>query len=120
MNYMVAEMSVLYDDLIKAGKCMSRNPGKNIFGAGLLLAGLLCGAGCAFADVAPATSVGQNPQEPDFSPPPVPGFMLRRPEKPLTLEQMQQQADEAAHRARAGKDGAAQPAPPTPAETGER
>jgi len=42
--------------------------------------------------------------QPDFSPPPVPEFMLRKPAKPLTLEEMQKQADEAARRARAERD----------------
>ena len=47
---------------------------------------------------------GQTGSQPDFSPPPVPEFMLRKPEKPLTLEEMQKQADEAARRARAERD----------------
>jgi len=42
--------------------------------------------------------------QPDFSPPPVPEFMLRKPAKPLTLEEMQKQADEAARHARAERD----------------
>jgi hypothetical protein len=49
--------------------------------------------------VIPASSV----QQPDFSPPPVPQFMLRKPDQPLTLEQMKEQADEAARRAVAEK-----------------
>lgn len=46
----------------------------------------------------------QQAQELDFSPPPVPEFMLRRPDKPLTLEEMRKQADEAARRARAERE----------------
>ena len=42
-------------------------------------------------------------QELDFSPPPVPGFMLHKPDKPLTLEEMKAQADEASRKARAEK-----------------
>lgn len=61
---------------------------------------------------APALPAADPPQpaqkatspQPDFSPPPVPEFMLRRPEKPITLEEMQKQADEAARRARAERD----------------
>lgn len=49
--------------------------------------------------VKPAPSAVQV-TEPDFSPPPVPEFMLRKPAQPLTLEQMKQQADEAAVRVR--------------------
>lgn len=45
--------------------------------------------------------------QPDFSPPPVPEFMLRKPARPLTLEEMQKQADEAAQRARAERDKSA-------------
>jgi len=35
-----------------------------------------------------------------FQPPPVPGFMLRTPEKPLTHEEMLREAEEAAARVR--------------------
>ena len=42
--------------------------------------------------------------QPDFSPPPMPGFMLKKSDKPLTLEEMKQQADEASKRARAEKE----------------
>lgn len=41
-----------------------------------------------------------RPAEPDFSPPPVPAFMLKAPDQPLSLQQMQQQAEEAARRVR--------------------
>lgn len=54
------------------------------------------------------------PAEPDFSPPPVPGFMLRKPEKPLTLEEMRRQADEAAARVRARREPQASAVEPTP------
>lgn len=66
--------------------------------AALFLIWLTWGAGWAMADSAlPASAVPQV-EEPDFSPPPVPEFMLRRPTKPLTLEEMQKQADEAARK----------------------
>jgi hypothetical protein len=56
---------------------------------------------------------------PEFAPPPVPGFMLKKPEKPLSLEEMQRQADEAARRSRQGAPVAGQPAsPPPPAPAG--
>lgn len=52
----------------------------------------------------PATSAtpppGKPPVDQVFEPPPVPEFMLKKPEKPLTLEEMKRQADEAAERAR--------------------
>jgi hypothetical protein len=63
---------------------------------------LACGPALA-AEPAPPQAA-QSAAQPDFSPPPVPEFMLRRPEKPLTLEEMQKQADEAARRARAERD----------------
>jgi hypothetical protein len=66
----------------------------------LLAATLGAGSGSALADQAsPASAVPQL----DFSPPPVPEFMLRKPDHPLTLEEMKAQADAAAERARAGK-----------------
>ncbi|MBI3043897.1 MAG: hypothetical protein HYY78_13850 [Betaproteobacteria bacterium] len=43
---------------------------------------------------------GKDPATVHFEPPPVPEFMLRKSAKPLTLEEMQRQADEAAERAR--------------------
>jgi len=70
-------------------------------------------AGVAFAGgngALPASAVSQA-EEPDFSPPPVPEFMLRKPAQPLTLEQMQQQADEAARKSRAKSH------PPLPAKS---
>ena len=54
---------------------------------------------------------GARPEGRVFQPPPVPEFMLRRPERPLTREEMQRQADEAAARARP-------PAPPA-ADSGD-
>ncbi len=56
--------------------------------------------------------------QPDFSPPPVPEFMLRKPAKPLTLEEMQKQADEAARRARAERDKSA-PTGKSPTKAGD-
>jgi hypothetical protein len=50
--------------------------------------------------LAPAKPPVQNPGVPVFETPPMPGFMLRKPEKPLTIEEMKQQADEAAEKAR--------------------
>jgi hypothetical protein len=44
---------------------------------------------------------GKPPGEMLFAPPPVPDFMLKKPEKPLTLLEQQKQADEAAERERA-------------------
>ena len=56
-----------------------------------------------------------------FAPPPVPDFMLKKPGKPLTLDEMKQQADEAAEKARrareapkTGSSGAAPDASSTP------
>ena len=67
-----------------------------------------------------STPPTQDTSQPDFSPPPVPEFMLRKPEKPLTLEEMQRQADEAAQRARA-QSGKGAPPPKSPAQSaGER
>lgn len=72
----------------------------------------------AWSVLAQTGATGGPAALPDFSPPPVPEFMLRKPAKPLTLEEMQRQADEAAERARrdAGTPppGAVSPAP-TPA-----
>lgn len=87
--------------------------------AALFLACFTLGAGWAVADSSlPASAVPQI-EDPDFSPPPVPEFMLRQPEKPLTLEEMQQQADEAARKARPRKDKPVQPSPPRHTETSE-
>jgi hypothetical protein len=48
----------------------------------------------------PATPEQGAPARPEapryFQPPPMPDFMKRRPERPLTQEEMQKQADEAA------------------------
>ena len=67
-----------------------------------------CAQGVHAAEPAPPPPA-QGVVQPDFSPPPVPGFMLRKPDKPLTLEEMQQQADEASRRARAERDKHASP-----------
>lgn len=52
----------------------------------------------------------QAPGEVDFSPPPVPAFMLSPPKVPLTLEQMVEQAREAERRSRL-RDFAPPPSP---------
>ncbi|OGT02674.1 MAG: hypothetical protein A2143_06105 [Gallionellales bacterium RBG_16_57_15] len=59
---------------------------------------MLC-AGWAWADSLPPTSAVTQSEKVDFNPPPVPGFMLRQPDVPLTLDEMRKQADEAARRA---------------------
>ncbi len=46
------------------------------------------------------TDCERAPAEVDFSPPPVPAFMLSPPKVPLTLEQMVEQAREAERRSR--------------------
>jgi hypothetical protein len=75
---------------------------------------------CARAPLAaePAPQPGQGAPQPDFSPPPVPEFMLRKPAKPLTLEEMKKQADEAAQRARAESEKRAS-TQKTPAKDGD-
>ena len=64
---------------------------------------LACAQTVYAADAAPAKPA-QSALQPDFSPPPVPEFMLRKPALPLSLEEMQRQAEEAASRARAERD----------------
>ncbi len=49
-----------------------------------------------------ASAMADN--QPYFEPPPVPGFMLHKPDKPMTLEEMKKQADEAAQKARAERE----------------
>jgi len=53
----------------------------------------------------PGKPAAQAPKSPaselKFDTPPVPGFMLRKPEKPLTVEEMKRQADEAAEKEKA-------------------
>ncbi len=44
--------------------------------------------------------------KPDFSPPPVPEFMLHKPTKSLTIEEMKKQADQASEKAKAEKAAA--------------
>jgi len=53
---------------------------------------------CCFSLLVRAGDAANSPQ-PDFSPPPVPDFMLKKPDRPLSQEEMQKQADEAARRA---------------------
>ena len=65
----------------------------------LVFLGLMAVQPAMADELQPASAV----EQPDFSPPPVPEFMLRKPEKPLTLEEMKKQADEASRRARAEK-----------------
>ena len=43
---------------------------------------------------------------PHFEPPPVPEFMLRKPAQPLTPQEMERQAEEAAARARRAREPA--------------
>ena len=77
---------------------------------GTLEAAFLClSLACARATLAAEPAPPPAAPQPDFSPPPVPEFMLRKPAKPLTLEEMKKQADEAAQRARAESDKRAQP-----------
>jgi hypothetical protein len=54
----------------------------------------------AQAEPAPIKAPPAASQPRTFDPPPVPQFMLRKPERPLTQEEMQREADEAAARAR--------------------
>lgn len=71
---------------------------------------VLIGLGTSLANAeqpSPASAV----QELDFSPPPVPGFMLHKPDKPLTLEEMKAQAEEASRKARAEKANSPQDQP---------
>ncbi len=58
-----------------------------------------------------ATALAGEPVrvEPDFSPPPVPDFMLRKPDKPPSIDEMRRQADAAAARVRTQRD-----LPPSP------
>ena len=68
----------------------------------------------------PAPQATKPVTELRFEPPPVPDFMLKKPEKPLTVEEMQRQADEASERARRAR-AAADAAPPSPGpEAGAR
>ena len=68
----------------------------------------------------PAPQATKPVTELRFEPPPMPDFMLKKPEKPLTVEEMQRQADEASERARRARV-AAGAAPPSPGpEAGAR
>lgn len=83
----------------------------------LLVLSLACAQAVYAADPASAKPAQGAPQ-PDFSPPPVPEFMLRKPAHPLSLEEMQRQAEEAASRARAERDRrAAENEPPKNTES---
>ena len=55
---------------------------------------------------------------PVFETPPVPEFMLKKPAKPLTQEEMRKQADEASERARRAKAAAEAKAAGVPASDG--
>lgn len=65
------------------------------------------------APAAAPAQKGKPPGELVFEPPPVPDFMLKKPAKPLTLEEMKRQADEAAERSRRAREArqAGSPAP---------
>jgi hypothetical protein len=65
----------------------------------LLAALFVLSNGWAAEPPLPASAVPKT-EMPDFSPPPVPEFMLHPPKKPLTLEEMKKQADDAARSAR--------------------
>ena len=68
----------------------------------------------------PAPQATKPVTELRLEPPPVHDFMLKKPEKPLTVEEMQRQADEASERARRAR-AAAGAAPPSPGpEAGAR
>lgn len=73
----------------------------------------VCGMLLTFAAGAevPAAQSRGGEVLPDFSPPPVPAFMLNKPQRPLTLEEMQRQADAAAQRARAERVPVGTPTP---------
>ncbi|MHB8165184.1 MAG: hypothetical protein ACYDDT_00155 [Sulfuricella sp.] len=53
-----------------------------------------------------APGIAMADAQPDFSPPPVPEFMLHKSAKPLTVEEMKKQADQAAEKAKAEKAAA--------------
>ena len=67
-----------------------------------VVAGGLALAGCGMVEpvAVPAATPPVKVALPEFEKPPMPNFMLRRDGPPLTLEQMRQQADEAARRVR--------------------
>ena len=70
----------------------------------------------------PGKPAAQAPKPPakdlKFDTPPVPGFMLRKPEKPLTVEEMKRQADEAAEKEKARRARAASSAGSTTSGSG--
>lgn len=61
---------------------------------------------CFMVSLNQAVAKTNKAEEPDLSPPPMPDFMLRKPGPPLTMQQMQRQADAAAEKARANKSSA--------------
>ena len=71
----------------------------------------------------PGKPAAQSPKPPakdlKFDTPPVPGFMLRKPENPLTIEEMKRQADEAAEKekARRAREAGSTGAPTTSSGT---
>lgn len=73
----------------------------------------------AMADSLPPVSATPQSDAADFSPPPVPGFMLHQPAKPLTLDEMRRQADETARRVRPKRIIDAQPSSNRPTKTGK-
>ncbi len=73
---------------------------RNVFGAKFRSLAFFCLLSPLVVTAGDESSPGAPTPGDDFSPPPVPEFMLRKPERPLTLEEMQRQADEAARRAR--------------------
>src|SRR5262245_45604966 len=63
------------------------------------------------ASPAASGSQGKPPPNVVFETPPVPEFMIKKPAKPLTIEEMQKQADEASERARRSRAAAGAPVP---------
>lgn len=101
--------------------------------AGLALVACIMGSAGAAESVKPdpqpaagnAAQAGKPANPPmEFETPPVPDFMLKKPDKPLSVEEMKRQAEEAAERARrakaanAAKAGAASPPPETGGKAG--
>ena len=111
---LIAWMAVV--DAVSAAEAVTQDPGVPAAGQP---------AAAKPAPSAAPASKGQAPGEMLFAPPPVPDFMLKKPAKPLTTEEMQKQADEAAERDRARRareaGGGASPAQePKTGTTGAR
>ena len=68
--------------------------------------------------VAAPAPKGKPPGQMVFEPPPVPDFMLKKPAKPLTLEEMKRQADEAAERSRRAREAGGTVTPGQEPKTG--